>query len=316
MRRQMLLGAFVLLLAGCGPRAPSPGVAKELELFDADLRAAQESVASQKERLDAVGKDFRGRTPQQDLDDWVLTEDARGQIAQLRAEAAEAASVPDAVGVLYRARDLVERDGKRAQKIEEYWTTTLPAPFWRRYWDAVYAANGVPPEQPDSMLQALAQDLQKELDAGDFNAATRSAPLLIPVLREALDRAAARILKLRPADAFVPRKSACLPGAPPDRTRRHPRLSRAESLESFYPAGALERGEAGTVVLRARVDRKGCATAVSIAVRSGVPALDEAALQWFESAQFAPAWADGKTIDDELTFKMKFVINEKPTSKL
>jgi TonB family protein len=316
MRRHILLGAFVLLLAGCGPREPLPGIAKELELFDADLRATQEGVATQKTRLAAVGKDFRGRTPQQDLDDWVLAESTRRQIEQLRAEAAAADNVPDAVGVLYRARDLVDRDEKRAQKIEEYWTATLPAPFWRRYWDGVYEANGVPPEQPDSMLESLAKDLQKELDAGDFSAATRTAPLLIPVLHEALDRAAARILKLRPADAFVPRKSACLPGAPPDRTRRHPRLSRAESLERFYPAGALERGEAGTVVLRARVDRKGCATAVSIAVRSGVPALDEAALLWFESAQFAPAWADGKTIDDELTFKMKFVINEKPTSKL
>src|SRR5687767_9652307 len=84
--RHVLLGAFVLLLAGCGPREPSPGVAKELELFDADLRTAQEAVATQKTRLAAVGEDFRGRTPQQDLDDWVFAETTRGQISQLRAE--------------------------------------------------------------------------------------------------------------------------------------------------------------------------------------------------------------------------------------
>ncbi len=315
--RHFLLGALVLLLAGCGSRDPSPGVARELELFDADLKTAQDGVAIQRKRLTDSEQDFRGRTLQQDLDEWVFAESSRGQIAALRDKAAAAQSVPDAVGVLYRARELVNRDKTRAQKIEEYWTTTLPAPFWRRYWNGVYEANGVPPEEPDSMLQSLAQDLRKALDAGDFEAATRDAPMLIPVLHESLDRAASRILKLRTAaDVYSPRKSACLPGAPPDRTRRHPKLSRAESLETYYPATALERGEAGSVVLRAKVDRKGCATAVTIVVRSGIPSLDEAALQWFESAQFAPAWADGKTVDDELTFKMKFVINDKVPSKL
>lgn len=315
--RQFLLGALVLLLAGCGSREPSPGVAKELELFDADLKAAQDGVAVQKKRLAEGNKDFRGRTVHQDLDEWVLAESTRGQIAKLRDDAARADSVPDAVGVLYRARELVNRDRTRSQKIEEYWSTTLPAPFWRRYWDGVFQANGVPPEEPDSMLASLAKDLQKSLDAGDFETATHDAPMLIPVLHESLDRAAARILKVKPpVDVYSPRKTACLPGAPPDRNRRHPKLNRAESLESYYPSSALERGEAGTVVLRTKVDRKGCATDVAIVVKSGVPALDEAALKWFESAQFAPAWMDGKTIDDALTFKMKFVINDKAPARL
>jgi TonB family protein len=176
----------------------------------------------------------------------------------------------------------------------------------------MYKANGLPPAEPDSMLLKLEDSMTASLERGDFAAAGRDAEMLLPVFYESSSRASSRILKERqPVLIFKPRKSACVPGARPAGEQRRPKLYRAESLEGFYPPEALERGEAGDVVMRAKVDARGCATAVAIAVHSGVEALDTAALSWFETAQFAPASDNGRAQDGEFLFKVKFVIQDR-----
>jgi TonB family protein len=65
------------------------------------------------------------------------------------------------------------------------------------------------------------------------------------------------------------------------------------------------------VILRARVDEKGCGTAVAVVVHSGVEAFDAAALQWFETAQFSPKWVAGKPAAGELTFNLKFILEDR-----
>jgi TonB family protein len=68
----------------------------------------------------------------------------------------------------------------------------------------------------------------------------------------------------------------------------------------------------GSLVLRAKVDPAGCAKEFAIVVRSAVPTLDAAALEWFETARYSPATRAGRAVDAEHTFKVKFVLNEAP----
>ena len=310
MRRFAL--ALAALLAACAPHEPLPAVQAELATFDAALADIEESVNRLKKRFADGDTDFRGRSAIQDLDDWVFTAATRAQLAELRTQAVKSDGVPGARELLERALRLAREEQARSAAIGAYWTRHLPVPYWHRYWDGLYQANGVEREAPDSLLLSLEKTIVESLNKGDFAAAGRDADVFVPVFFESLDRASSRILKVRdPVLVFKPRSTPCPPGAAPDRGRRHPKLSRAESLERYYPQDALERGEAGSVVLRARVDRQGCGRAVTVVVRSGVESLDQAALQWFESAQFSPAWLDGDTIDAELTFKMKFVIQDR-----
>jgi TonB family protein len=62
--------------------------------------------------------------------------------------------------------------------------------------------------------------------------------------------------------------------------------------------------------LRLRIARTGCVTAAALVVHSGVPALDSAALQWFESSQFSPASSNGRAIDSELSLRIVFKLED------
>jgi TonB family protein len=81
-----------------------------------------------------------------------------------------------------------------------------------------------------------------------------------------------------------------------------------EPLEDFYPDGSVARGEEGPVVILLRISARGCATARAITVHSGYAPLDAAALQWIETAGFAPRRSGGKAVESYLSFKVGFRI--------
>ena len=101
-------------------------------------------------------------------------------------------------------------------------------------------------------------------------------------------------------------------GVAPEAGQSKPQLIDSRPVNEFYPPSAIARGETGSLVLRARVDREGCAKEFAVAVRSAVPALDAAALEWFETARYSPATRGGRAVDSEHTFKVKFVLDETP----
>ena len=312
----MASAALAVLLAGCAPKPPRPDVAEQLARYDAEIARAQEDVRKFSDTLPADTKDFRGRTPRDDLDRWVLPQKTRDEMAKLRELAAAADSVAEATIQLDKARALVGADLRRGVDIANYWSHHLPAPYWRRYWEALFKSNGVDAEEPDPLLVSIEKTVAAALEKGEFVQAGNDADILAAALEESLNRASGRVYKVRqPMVDFSPRQTPCVRGAPPDPNRRTPKLAQAESVETFYPAEAIKRGETGSVFLQTRVDGKGCAREVAIRVRSGVDSLDAAALQWFESAQFSPASADGRAIDADLTFKVRFVLQDSATPK-
>jgi TonB family protein len=302
-----------LLFAACSREPVNPEVEAAVHSFDERLA----SLDQWREKLGGpraanADRDFRGRTIQDDLDQWVLSAATRRDIQALRKQALEAHYLADAQQLLTQANRRADDDVARAKFIWEYWNANLPVPYWRRYWRALFAANGVPEETPDSMLVAIEGRMAKSLDAGDFKNAARAADELDPVFSEALNRAADRIFKqVDKRTDFAPRKTPCARGkVRPGGARAT--LVHGEAIEAFYPEDALKRGERGTVVMRAQINAAGCGTGALVQVHSGVPALDAAALSWFETASFTPASERGVAIESILNWKMRFELRAAP----
>jgi TonB family protein len=301
-----------LLLVSCARNEPSPEAVAAIAALEADVAKAQKSIADASARASKDETDFRGRTFANDAEQWVLTPQTLAELGEMKARARAAKSAPQAMTVVALARARLNVELERVKAIVGYWVNSRPAPFWRTQWEQIHVANGVPVPAPDPMLESIEARMRTSLDAGDFVAASEAGKELGPVLIAALDREASQILRTARKPEFVPRKSPCPRGVAPEAGQSKPQLIDSRPVNEFYPPSAIARGETGSLVLRARVDREGCAKEFAVAVRSAVPALDAAALEWFETARYSPATRGGRAVDAEHTFKVKFVLDETP----
>jgi len=311
-RSGSLLLALTTLLAACSPPAAEPEVIAELRDYDEAFANIERGM---KPRLGPLSdeKDFRGKRYEEELAQWVLTPETRTLLGELRRRAAAATNMSATHRYLGEARSLLAADANRAAWISAYWRDALPAPYWRNYWNALYIANEEPVASPDPLLLSIEARMREALNRGEFQNAAEEAQMMPPALGEALNRAAGNLVKSRKNKMkFVARRTECQPGLPPDRASGRPRIKPNDLIDSFYPPDAKRINVEGTVVLSARVDGDGCAKQVAIVVRSGVPTLDQGALDWVETAQFAPAWQGGRTITSELRFKVRFRIEQSP----
>jgi len=307
MRRSIAL--LALLVAACSKEPPNPAIVVDVRVFDQQMVTLKQSATVASQRA-ASTKDFRGRTAVDDFKQWVLPKKTLDAIDDLRAKALEQKYPNDARQLLKQAGDLANGDINRIKDIDGYWSGSLPAPYWRNYWNALFEANHVSVDAPDPALVAIETRMRSALDGGDFAAAAKAAQQLADVLPASMDLAVGRIMKAQKSDPVsTPRKTPCPAGKVPPAGDR-PKIDRAESLEAYYPPDAVKRGEQGTTVLRVGIDPNGCAHDVAIAVHSGVPALDDAALKWFEGAQFSPGSARGVPVESTLAFKVKFVLQD------
>lgn len=300
--------AVLLLLAACSPPPQDPAFTAGLAKFDTEYAQARTDLPQQLRGLTPLTfKDFRGRLVADDVAQWVFPPASLARIDEVRREAGELRGAA-AAARLDQARLLMKVETARASDLGGYWMSQLPAPYWRRYWQAFFDANGIPAPAPDPRLVEIESRLRTALDAGNFAQANAQAPSLNAALRESLVTATRNAVDQRKDVAlqFTPRKGAC--GAPlaPAAGTQKAKYAGGESIESFYPRSAMERGEEGAVVLRLQISRAGCATAAAVAVHSASPSLDAAALQWFEAAQFSPASQAGRAVASELTLKVLF----------
>jgi len=308
MRRIPLLVSALLLVSCARDQGPAPEVVQQLAKLDATVAEFRDSLAKANERLPPDRQDFRGRTMRQDIAQWVPLESTLEAIAAHREKAAQAKTAQDADAALIPARERVAADVSRFSAITRYWLSALPTPFWREYWSSLYEANGLAVPAPDSMLVALEEEMKSALERGDFAQAATKAEEFVPVFETAIDGATGRLARQVGPPTFSPRGTECPRGIEPERGQTKPQLVDSRPVNDFYPPSAIARGETGSLVLRARVDAKGCATQFAIVVKSGVAALNSAALEWFETARYSPATRGGRAVDAEHTFKVKFVL--------
>jgi TonB family protein len=312
------LAWVVLLLAACTPKPPlDPELASRLAEFDETYENVRIGSGNSLRALKPqTSRDFRGRTVDQDMEQWVFAPETRKRIEAAREYATSLRGEP-AYAALRTADLLVKAEVDRAARISLYWDGARPGLYWRDYWQAFFEANGAPTPAPDARLLDQERQVRAALVAGDFSKADAEASRLATALRESLSGAARRFpSKDKPAALeYVPRKAPCGPPIQPIPWQDKAKHVGGESIESFYPPAAIRRGEEGGVVLRLRIARTGCVTAAALVVHSGVPALDSAALQWFEASRFAPASSNGRAIDSELSLRIVFRLEDSEPAK-
>ncbi len=313
LRRAAALSTLCVALVACSPGGLDATTAAELNDFDQALARLENGIREKLAEHARGQPDFRGHTFRDDMTQWVLAEDTRQTIEELRHNAAAARSRMSASQSLEVGRRMLKREFVRSQAIGDYWSRHPAAPHWRRHWRMMFEANQVSPEPADPQLLAIEARMSAALAQGEFGMAAQEAGVMQAELGEALHRAAGRLAKsIRATPEFRPRRTPCMPGAKPDPARASAAITRGEDLESYYPPEAKRRAEQGSLVLRVRVDERGCGTQVAVVVRSGFESIDTAALQWFETARFSAGTRSGRPVVSDLAFKIRFRIASSP----
>jgi TonB family protein len=304
------LPLIALLLAACTPKGPSAEVAARLAAFDSDFQTAWRETRSLRERGEPGRKDMRGKTIADDIEQWIFTPETEAKIHDLVGRASRADG-DSGNRLLDEAQSLIAAERWRASHIDQYWAST-PTPYWRRYWQAFFEDNGFPVEEPDARLVEAEKPVTAALERGDFVEARSKLPALANAYFIALNDVGNRIYTLHKNNPPPPelRKSPCKPDIVPARGTAPARVLRGDDIDSIYPRRAKDRSEQGSVILQLRILANGCATSAILLMRSGIPELDAAALQWYETAQFAPSTRDGVPYESDYRFKMKFVIRK------
>jgi TonB family protein len=309
----MRSGAVMVLLALSVRLLAGEAVSKvESAALDKRIHEVEQMLVPLGSVFGPKDPDFRGRIEVDDVKQWCFPDETLAKLRSLRKTAASR-DAKAGRAALDEANAILDASIARAKAIHTYWTSGS-APYWRRHWDSFAEANALPPSDVRVSLLTLEADIAKLLAAGEFErAANEAVPALDRELHAAMARAESEKAKGTSSASldFRPRSTPCPPeiGRTVDSGSKA-KLARADPLQTFYPASSLFREEQGDIVLRTHVNAAGCATDVAIVVHSGSPQLDAAALKWFETGHFLPEYADGKAVDKELTFKVRFKLRD------
>lgn len=293
-KQGVLLNSVRVLEHGAIEEAAKPGGAVDLtresnNKYDQKKQELLELV----EPISAmVGKDSRGRTFADDVKDFVLP----------------------AMKVAFASRSQNETAEfeQRARSVFEYWQVVRRLTSHREVWPTFLANNHLPADTGhapeiktmEAKLSSVLQETPTAMWATQANALTRAY----------MQERAALFAKLKPSmtATFLSRQSAC-PTASTNAssTGKIAFAPNAEPLPDNYPAISLERGEEGLVLLNIQVNESGCATGASIIGSSGFKALDDAALELYESMRFLPARRDGKPFADSATLPVRYIFENR-----
>lgn len=320
--RFVLLGSLVSWVAlAASPvsvdRMSGFGDFHTLDEFDARMKFLT-SVSWDLARYLGNEPDPAGRTLQEDLDEFLLTDDAQKKLTALRATAAVTVDGPRdklAEEVLQPLVLAIGAEFCRLTTLQNYWNgvATLPA----IYSELDTQVSRLPPSQRSDIQARLDQINERSrmqrpaatllVDECNRHGATSRAQQIqeqehptrlideYSVIRQEL---ADRLNNLLAAGSITPesfeRTAACR-SVPPSVTGG-PRASarRVGILEDYYPPRARNMGITGKVRVRMDYDTTGCITRVIVLATSASPDLDQAAIMYaLEAIELAPAIVDG-----------------------
>ena len=306
---------------------PRPELASLTELDDAleALRRASWQLASNFGEL----RDARGRTPGQDVDQWLLTPANLAKLEGLRANAAARTAKGDQRGLrltLSEASALIERESYMGGVLWAYWS------MWdlTRQHGSLIAAITARITSPvagkeatfDMIAARVGQDLPKAMAAE--SPAERSATIewlgnerrdLLRDLNGARQRYARQLSeqeRQQGHEAMVfPRDTPCPEAATPVAGADKAAFADGNATpDSFYPDSSRRAEFEGEVTVRAWVSATGCMQKATIYASSGVPDLDDAAIRWTQQARFRPAERDHHPVESQVKFVVKFQLRQ------
>jgi TonB family protein len=286
--------------------SPSP-----LEEWNRSLIRLRESVWEVYEATAALGKDARGRTIADDLNEWVVTEDARVQLTSFGTEAERqyrAGNGNQAGATLESGRALIEEHERRLSLVNHYWQQTVPLNRHRDLWLRVV-------DQAPEDLAARSRERMHLLEAAlveNYSASTTWEALTgqIEALKGGYNQERVKLAVL------VGEQRVAAGDTPPPRERFRPCPEKSEArvsssasadrptqilkdppAEQFYPASARKYEISGKVTLHLTITATGCMVQSQVIRSSGAPELDDAAIALAEYTEFLPALRAGRPIE-------------------
>jgi TonB family protein len=254
----------------------------------------------------ALGKDSRGRTLADDLNDWLMTKDVQDRLSNIRATAERQQRKGDEKGArqtLVSGQAAMQEQRTMLALVNYYWEQRLALNRQRDLW-LVWLSRS--PEAAATPSKDWIDPLEANL-VRDFSPRLTQAALTAKVesLKRAYDGERIKLATLvsdqRVGDGKVmdvrERRSVC-PKATSDRDRsgrdgstgeRAVSISKDMSAGRFYPQDARRNGITGSVNLRLTIGPTGCMERAEVLRSSGAAELDEAAINLSEYVSYLPA---------------------------
>jgi TonB family protein len=262
----------------------------------ANLKAFRDGA----KQCDAAGRDIRGRLCSEDLEKYVtpLYQDAyRIPIGTAGAE------------------DVGNMLTERAKAVSDYWTIAPTVVHNRDLWQPFLSHNHLSGSTPHGSTVLTAESNLNALfsKGGAPNADwTWSSRALAKAYVEERNQMARKMASDRSiVVAYRPRRSNCPAPATKTSGTEKPRPGpSSRPLSEFYPTSLRRSAVEGLVVISVKVNSSGCATAAGILGSSGSDEMDEAALEWVETATFLPAEKDGIAVDASESVAIAFKLDE------
>lgn len=316
------LHAQMAVLPGADSRITS------VQEWDSIVESLRRGAWTARSLSDVFGKDTRGRTLDDDWNEFVVAREVLTQLDGLREKAAAQMATSDSAGLQETFNDassLLATQVHAAAIVMTYWPAEVAVGYHRSILDPwLDLAPGEQKKEVGDHIAATMQSLVKTLEDGlteaDFerriglvNALAtqrRTANEYYNQQRRALME---KLAKLPDAPQLRSRKrqSACPPAVMPLAGQAIPSLAKDNvSPSENYPPNARVADVEASVVLQVSISETGCMEFAQIIETSGVEDLDEGALLWAERAKFVPAEKDNKPAAGTMPFRFSYQITE------
>ena len=306
-------------------------VASALQDLDGATTELRDSIWRDYGSFAALGPDERGRTFAQNLNDWVMTDEARGRLRQLRAEAARHTKAGDKRGAqaaVDNAQTVLQEQQRRLTLIELYWSQKMLLDIQRALWARwVEQAPASDASVSRSRLQASETELLRDFSVAMTREmlAQKTASLIAAYNEERLKLARLVSAQTIAAGGAISGRGRSLPCPEPapaadakhdaDNTVDRPlRIIHDPSVSDFYPLQARKYGSSGPVMLRLAIDATGCMVRADVLRSSGDPALDEAAIEVAQYTRYAPKIQGGWPVASEVGRVINFTLGAVPAT--
>jgi TonB family protein len=307
-----------------GPEETAGASPSQLDEWNRGLIRLRESVWQVYEATAALGKDPRGRTIADDLNEWLVTEDTRAQLTRLGAEAERqyrAGNGKQAGATLESGRSLMEEQARRLSLVNYYWQQSVPLNRHRDLWLRVVEQA---PEGPAARSRERMHLLEAAL-VENYAASTTWEALYrqIEALKHGYNQERVKLA------ALLSGQRAAAGDTPPPRARLRPcpgksaapvssgtsadrptQILKDPPAEKFYPASARNYEISGKVTLQLTVTSTGCMVQSQVIRSSGAPELDDAASALAEYSEFLPALRAGRPIESRPERTVNFMFED------
>jgi TonB family protein len=307
-RRLVGIGLAVLICGQLHAQADIDDAQTLLQNFDSAWGNLRATLWRLHDVSPLYGRDARGRSLADDLNDNLLTDAVYGKVTTQRSIAIAALNQGNAIQAeqaLNNTQSLISQQRAALERVYTYWRTLYALRFQREEWQQLQARY--------AQLHNIARDPDAlELEA-KFDQLIKANQMLSAIdVAGSLQQAYAteRIAAIRGIDTtsdWLPRLTECPIAAEPTRGDENPHFARSTSnINDYYPPLANFANLEGNVVLKLRINANGCVVAAGIEHTSGIALLDDAALQWIETAVFSPAARAGQAISAETQIRVTF----------